>query len=91
MTAPTYTEFAALVKLLLEERTDCSVSVSVTTWEGYGDVHRGEDDTWGDPVYVTVEEVAGGYEFSDAVCDLAAPGMTWADKVRSVVTDLIDG
>lgn len=90
MTAPTHTEFAALVTLLLEERTDCSVSVSVATWEGYGDVHRGDDDTWEDPVYVTVDDLTCDHEFHDAVCDLAAPS-TWADKVRSVVADLIEG
>lgn len=88
---PTHDQFAMLVKDALEKEVGCDVTVDVSQWMGYGDLYRGEDDTWVDPIYVTAEDDDEEEEFHDAVCDLGSTEVSLAEKIRSVVTDLING
>lgn len=89
---PTHDEFAVLVTNALLERSDATdVTVDVSQWMGYGDLYRGEDDTWVDPIYVTAEDDDEEEEFHDAVCDLGDPTVPVREKVAQIVTDLING
>lgn len=89
---PTHDEFGSLVEAALMERTEVdSVTVDVSQWMGYGDLYRGADDTWVDPVYVVAEDDDEEEEFYDAVTDLGNPSVSIEDKVRTVVDDLVNG
>lgn len=89
---PTHDEFASLVQKALEEQTDATdVTVDVSQWAGYGDLYRGDEDTWVHPVYVTAEDDDEEEEFHDAVIDLGDPTISVQGKVDAVVDDLING